>query len=51
MLEDLQSFFPATLELALAALLLSVLVGVPLGVYSSRSVSCASRLHTGKRKS
>jgi len=34
-LEDLQSFFPATLELALAALLLSVLVGVPLGVLSA----------------
>ncbi|POA52340.1 MULTISPECIES: ABC transporter permease [unclassified Pseudomonas] len=34
-LEDLQNFFPATLELALAALLLSVLVGVPLGVLSA----------------
>lgn len=34
-LEDLQTFFPATLELALAALLLSVLVGVPLGVLSA----------------
>ncbi|MCO7569445.1 ABC transporter permease [Pseudomonas chlororaphis] len=34
-LENLQAFFPATLELALAALLLSVLVGVPLGVLSA----------------
>lgn len=34
-LEDLQTFFPATLELAFAALLLSVLVGVPLGVLSA----------------
>lgn len=34
-LEDLQLFFPATLELALAALLLSILIGVPLGVLSA----------------
>ena len=34
-LEDLQAFFPATLELALAALTLSILVGVPLGVLSA----------------
>lgn len=34
-LEDLKAFFPATLELAVAALLLSVLVGVPLGVLSA----------------
>ncbi|NWC96414.1 MULTISPECIES: ABC transporter permease [unclassified Pseudomonas] len=34
-LEDLKTFFPATLELAVAALLLSVLVGVPLGVLSA----------------
>lgn len=34
-LEDLRSYFPATLELALCALLLSVLVGVPLGVLSA----------------
>ena len=31
-LEDLQAFFPATLELALVALFLAILVGVPLGV-------------------
>ncbi|EPJ87951.1 MULTISPECIES: ABC transporter permease [Pseudomonas] len=34
-LEDLQAYFPATLELALAALLLSILIGVPLGVLSA----------------
>ncbi|MBD1587149.1 ABC transporter permease [Pseudomonas typographi] len=34
-LDDLRRFFPATVELALAALLLSVLVGVPLGVLSA----------------
>lgn len=46
-LEDLQLFFPATLELALAAMLLSVLVGVPLGVlsavYNNRMVDHISR--------
>ncbi|WP_307987788.1 ABC transporter permease, partial [uncultured Pseudomonas sp.] len=34
-LEDLQAFFPATLELALVALFLAILVGVPLGVLSA----------------
>lgn len=34
-LEDLQAFFPATLELALVALFLVILVGVPLGVLSA----------------
>ncbi|WP_338660177.1 ABC transporter permease [Pseudomonas bubulae] len=34
-LEDLQAFFPATLELALVALFLAFLVGVPLGVLSA----------------
>jgi len=34
-LEDLQAFFPATLELALVALALAILVGVPLGVLSA----------------
>lgn len=34
-LEDLKAFFPATLELALVALVLAVLVGVPLGVLSA----------------
>jgi len=34
-LEHLQAYFPATLELALAALLLSILIGVPLGVLSA----------------
>ncbi len=34
-LEDLQAFFPATLELALVALLLAILAGVPLGVLSA----------------
>ncbi|HEX8544096.1 MAG TPA: ABC transporter permease [Pseudomonas sp.] len=34
-LEDLQAYFPATLELAIAALLLSILIGVPLGVLSA----------------
>lgn len=33
--EDLSIFFPATLELALVALLLAVLLGVPLGVLSA----------------
>jgi peptide/nickel transport system permease protein len=34
-LEDLQAYFPATIELALAALTLSILIGVPLGVLSA----------------
>ena len=34
-LADLQAFFPATLELALVALFLAILVGVPLGVLSA----------------
>ncbi|MFC2030083.1 ABC transporter permease [Chloroflexota bacterium] len=33
--EDLKQYFPATLELALAALLLTVLIGVPIGVLSA----------------
>src|SRR5450830_1127201 len=37
-LEDLQAYFPATLELALVALTLSILVGVPLG-YCRRSIT------------
>ncbi|WP_225774490.1 ABC transporter permease [Pseudomonas sp. Marseille-Q5115] len=46
-LEDLQLFFPATLELALAAMLLSIAVGVPLGVlsavYNNRAIDHISR--------
>lgn len=46
-LEDLQQFFPATLELALAAMLLSIVVGVPLGVlsavYNNRAIDHISR--------
>ncbi len=34
--EDLARYFPATVELALSALMLAVLVGVPLGVMASR---------------
>ncbi len=34
-LEDLLSFFPATLELAMVSLCLSMLVGIPLGVLSA----------------
>jgi len=34
-LEDLQAFFPATLELALVALFLAIVGGVPLGVLSA----------------
>ncbi len=34
-LEDLQAFFPATLELVLVALVLAILAGVPLGVLSA----------------
>jgi peptide/nickel transport system permease protein len=34
-LEDIAAFFPATLELALVALLLATLVGIPLGVLSA----------------
>jgi peptide/nickel transport system permease protein len=34
---DLRQYFPATLELSTAAILISVLVGVPLGVLSSAS--------------
>lgn len=33
-LEDLKTFFPATLELAFCALLIALLVGIPLGVLS-----------------
>jgi peptide/nickel transport system permease protein len=33
--EDLRAFFPATFELSLAALLLSVLIGIPSGVLSA----------------
>ncbi|MBA1243529.1 ABC transporter permease [Pseudomonas japonica] len=46
-LEDLQLFFPATLELAMAAMLLSIAVGVPLGVlsavYNNRAIDHISR--------
>lgn len=46
-LEDLQQFFPATLEMALAAMLLSIVVGVPLGVlsavYNNRAIDHLSR--------
>ena len=46
-LDDLQQFFPATLELALAAMLLSIIVGVPLGVlsavYNNRAIDHISR--------
>lgn len=34
-LEDIAAFFPATLELALVALLLATVVGIPLGVLSA----------------
>lgn len=34
-LEDLKTFFPATLELAFCALLIALLVGIPLGVLSA----------------
>ncbi len=34
-LDDLRTFFPATLELALSALLLAIILGVPLGVLSA----------------
>jgi peptide/nickel transport system permease protein len=34
-LEDLRTFFPATLELALSALLLAIVLGIPLGVLSA----------------
>lgn len=34
-LEDIQAFFPATLELALAALIFATLLGIPLGVISA----------------
>jgi peptide/nickel transport system permease protein len=34
-LEDLRAFFPATLELALVALLLATLLGIPLGILSA----------------
>ncbi len=34
-LEDLRAFFPATLELALSALLLAIILGIPLGVLSA----------------
>lgn len=34
-LEDLRAFFPATIELALVALIMATLIGVPLGVASA----------------
>ncbi len=34
-IDDLRDFFPATLELSLAALLVSIFIGVPTGVWSS----------------
>lgn len=34
-LEDLKTFFPATLELAFCALLIALIVGIPLGVLSA----------------
>ncbi len=34
-LEDLRTFFPATLELALSALMLAIILGIPLGVLSA----------------
>jgi peptide/nickel transport system permease protein len=33
--DDLRDFFPATLELSLAALVISLLIGIPAGVWSS----------------
>src|SRR5919202_1024958 len=33
--DDLRSFFPATFELSLAALLVSLLIGIPAGIWSS----------------
>jgi len=33
--DDLRDFFPATLELSLAALLVSLLIGIPAGIWSS----------------
>ena len=33
--EDLRNFFPATLELSLAALLIALVLGIPLGVWSA----------------
>src|SRR5471032_747315 len=33
--EDLRAFFPATLELALTAMTLAIVIGVPLGVLSA----------------
>ena len=35
MIEDLRKFWPASLELALAAIAISALVGIPLGVASA----------------
>src|SRR5699024_6655368 len=34
-LDDLKAFFPATIELALVALILATLLGIPLGVISA----------------
>ncbi len=34
-LDDLRDFFPATVELALAALLVSLLIGIPTGIWSA----------------
>jgi peptide/nickel transport system permease protein len=34
-LEDILAYFPATIELATIALIISILVGIPLGVLSA----------------
>jgi peptide/nickel transport system permease protein len=34
-LQQIQNFFPATLELSMAALLISILIGIPMGVLSA----------------
>ena len=36
-LDDLRDFFPATVELALTALLVSLLIGIPAGIWSARA--------------
>ena len=43
-IEDIRKFWPASLELALAAIAISALVGIPLGVVSARATPAAGRI-------
>ena len=52
---DIARFFPATMELATAAIIIAALIGIPLGVWAavrqSRSVDQGSEVHTPELQS